>query len=172
MKIFCHLHFEMQLLFFSSLKVVDNFFNLIKKLTIIEYFWHYEVEQTPQLLKIVTERSPSHQQLESGIEMVKSGKILTLEVFYFMSLVHNQHLPIYPRQRIKTLLDPFISGDHNVKFSRFDYLPQTFLPLLLSAHQKHNVSRRKPFVDLPDPVVRHRFGTDHQMLPTYSVFLP
>ena len=98
-----------------------HIFLAFKKFPIIKYFWHYEVKQTPQLLKIVAERSPSHQQFESGIKVVKSGKILTLEIFDFMSLVHHQHLPSYPWQRINTSLDPFISGDHNVEFSGFYY---------------------------------------------------
>lgn len=97
MKMFGSLNSESKLFLLISLKFLNAFFNLIKKRNISEYVRHHKVKQSPELTQIIAERSSSQQQFEASFQVVNTGKILTLGIFYLVGLVYDQNLPSYAR---------------------------------------------------------------------------
>ena len=59
-EVFCHFELKVEFLLFVALCILDAFFDFVEEVAILEYFGHYEEEETPKLLEVVIEGSARH----------------------------------------------------------------------------------------------------------------
>lgn len=68
---------------------------LVEIIKRVEYLGHKEMQQRPQLSKIVLQRSACKKKTIMGFEVEKNLPSLGLEVFYVLGLVENHVIPAF-----------------------------------------------------------------------------
>jgi hypothetical protein len=121
----------------------------------VEDFGHDEVEQAPELLEVVVERSAGEQQAEGGLELVQGEEALGFIVFDLVRLVDDQRLPLYARQWRVADLRPLVVSDDDVELPRLQNLLQKILPRLNVEDHQFDLGAGEPFGELPRPIASY-----------------
>ncbi|GIX62985.1 uncharacterized protein BcabD6B2_24200 [Babesia caballi] len=134
------------------------------------------MQQCPQLLKVVMQRSSTQQQLVIGHELPKLHEPLGVSVLQLVCLVNHHQLPRDSPQKVQVQwsVDNGRRGDAHVAPVPFALPLNVYLGKLIRANDlaclgitvvAHNVGLRQPALKLPHPVVDGGLGHDNQVWP-------
>jgi hypothetical protein len=146
---------EGELVLLRALEELDAVLDAHEHVLLVEDFGHDEVEQAPELLEVVVERSAGEQQAEGGLELVEGEEALGFIVFDLVRLVDDQRLPLYARQRRVADLRPLVVGDDDVELPRLQNLLQKILPRLNVEDHQFDLGAGEPFGELPRPIASY-----------------
>ncbi|KAH3676333.1 hypothetical protein WICPIJ_009143 [Wickerhamomyces pijperi] len=85
----------------------------LEQIQVVEDIWKNEVQQGPQLGKIVLQGSTGKQQSVAGSQSLQLSDQQTVHVLQSMALIHDQELPVNRVEVLDIPQDSFITGDDN-----------------------------------------------------------